>query len=390
MNILKRAILSIMRKPGKSILIFLLVFLLSVFLSLGISTSDGLVQTEINLRTRFPTIATLTWESHAMMLEIPTIEMIEAVGALPYVLEYDFRSQSSLFSSTVEWVAPEIDMALIPENMTEEEIIAMQAGCRDIGGFVERSRITGINTPYLIEAQAGFISLSLGRFMTEEELTMGANVAIVSQSFADANHLEIGSTLILENNLFDYEKMFEYATGIGGIMLTCWYWHMDEFKIVNQPVEFEVIGIFEVEREFLYPDDFRTTQALIMEISELYNRIFIPSVTQMELVTDLLPYKLEFSFHEPVFSFSLDQPLFLESLFLLHHPRDIDNFINAADEILSEYWSIADTSAALAPFISAMDSMLWISGLIFRGAFIAAIAILSLVFTLLLLNEGMK
>jgi len=379
MNIIKRAILSIVRKPGKSTLIFLLVFLLSVFLSLGISTRNGIELTEMNLRARFPAIATLIWDFRADDFGNPTVEMIEAVGELPYVRDYDFRSRSTLYS-TLEWATPEIDITLIPEGMTEEEITAIQAGRRDQGGLVNQFHVMGINHPYLIDIQANLLSLGSGRFMSEEELDTGANVAMISSLFADANNLDVGSTMTLENILFDYDEILEYATPVGGVTFAFQYWHMEEFRVAHQLVEFEVIGIFEVERGFLYPDYFFESSSMTMLIPEVYNRIYIPSVKQMELVTYLMQYGQEFFF----FDITEDDPLFIESLFLLHDPRDIDNFIYAAHEVLPEDWNINDTGDAFAPFISSMDSMLWISDLIFRGAFISTIAVLCLVFTLLL------
>ncbi|MCL1991110.1 MAG: ABC transporter permease [Defluviitaleaceae bacterium] len=383
MTIIKRAILSMMRKPGKSLLIFLSVFFLSLFLSIGMSTSYGIEQTEMNLRARFPAIATLIWEfrSDAYRTEFdhPTMEMIEAVGALPYVRAYDFKSRSSLYA-TLEWAFPAIDVTLIPEEMTVEEITSMQAGQRERGGWVNMFHVMGVNRPDLIDMQANLISLYSGRLMTEAELESGAHVAIISRSLAEVNHLNIGSTIALDNLLFDYDKLQAYASPTYGMILAFRYWHRDEFRIAHQPVELEVIGIFDVERGFLYPDDFLQTFSMTLSISEIYNRIYIPATAQMPLVNYLLQ-------HDPTLFHADDSdnhPLVLEPLFLLEDPRDIDRFIAAAHDVLPEHWYIEDTSAAFAPFISAMDSMLWIADLISRGAFISTIAALCLLFTLLM------
>ena len=47
----------------------------------------------------------------------------------------------------------EIDITLIPKEMAKEEISEIQAGFRDMGGFVEQFQVIGISNPYLIDAQ---------------------------------------------------------------------------------------------------------------------------------------------------------------------------------------------------------------------------------------------
>lgn len=69
---------------------------------------------------------------------------------------------------------------------------------------------------------------------------------------------------------------------------------------------------------------------------------------------------------------------------MLNDPRDVDAFSEAAVSILPEHWNIYDTSGSFKPFINLMDTMLWIAQLIFWGAVVAKIMILSLVITLFL------
>jgi len=382
MNIKKRIALSIVRKPVKTIISFLVVLLLSVFLSWGISTHYATQQTEMNLRSRLPAVATLDWEHRATSIPLQTIEMIESIGALPYVLDYDIRSRTFLYADDLEWAFPEIDQSRIPESITEEEIIGDLGDFRNfrsMGGKVNMFDVVGIHNPYLADAQSGLISLTSGRFMTEVELETGANVTIISRLFADANNLDIGSTVTLENSLFDDEKIMDYATPIDGWVLGFRYIHMDEFIITNQPVELEVVGIFDVERDFLYQDNRARTIMMTTLVGRLYNTIYIPRQLQMELTNYLMYYDPDL-----VVQATEDQPLVLESVFLLHDPRDAEKFAQAAYEILPEYWYIYDASDRFAPFISSMDNMLWISNLIFYGALIATVVILGLTFTLLL------
>jgi len=110
MNIKMRVVLSIIRNPVKAIVSFLVVLLLSVCLSWGISTHYATQQTEMNLRSRLPAVATLALDNPITpSASFQTVEMIEAVGALPYVVNYDIRSRTFLYANELEWALPEVD-----------------------------------------------------------------------------------------------------------------------------------------------------------------------------------------------------------------------------------------------------------------------------------------
>lgn len=148
-----RAFLSIIRKPGKSVILFLLVFLLNVFLSTGISIGHAIYETESNLRAQLPLVATFEWDFRSVgdfdgkdvYFEFPTVDMMTEVGNLPYVRSYDFRSESWLYSRDLEWVLPRINQDLIPDGMTERELVSIHAGFHENGGDVEMFPVMGIN-----------------------------------------------------------------------------------------------------------------------------------------------------------------------------------------------------------------------------------------------------
>jgi len=383
MTFINRAFLNIIRKPGKTVMLLLLVFLLSVLLSAAISIGNAIYQTESNLRIQLPSVATLDWEfrsegyfdGETVHFEFPTVDMINDVGNLPYVKDYDFRSESWLHSRDLEWVLPSINQDLIPEGLTENELKEMQTGFREAGAHIEKFPVMGINNPNPTELQSGLISLASGRFMTQEELDRGAPVAVVSSLFAEVNDLHVGSTLILENNVYDDAAMLEE-----GLLLNFLYWHLDDFVLGHQLIEFEVIGIFNIDKPFLYPDDIIRTWTMTRLVAELYNQIYIPHRLQEEMANFILQYRSDF-FGEHG---TEEHPLVLQPMFVLHDPRDFDAFAEAAVSILPEHWNVYDTSSAFGPFISSMDTMLWIAQLIFGGTVIAKVAILSLVITLFL------
>jgi len=95
------------RKPRKAITLFLIVFLLGVLSSGAIFVRHAIYQTEVNLRAQLPAVATLEWaelpdwefltpdhlEENMQVFELlnPTTDMVEGIGSLTYVKDYDFR-----------------------------------------------------------------------------------------------------------------------------------------------------------------------------------------------------------------------------------------------------------------------------------------------------------
>jgi len=402
MTFLKRGILSIFRNLGKSLLLLAIVFFLGLLLSSATFIRNAINQTEVNLRSRLPAIATLDWEFRAegyldngiAFLEFPTAEMILEVGQLSYVRSYDFNASSSIISQDLEWVSSAVTIQplideLIQDNPTLFDALSLEdisIGIREQGGQVEWFPLQGVRSTNPSDLELGIISLTSGRFMTEIELEQGSPVAVISEAFAEINDLQIGSTFILEDNIYDDVLMYE-----SGIMANFMYWHLDDFLIAQEVVEVEVIGIFDVNNSNLYIDR-DNAWGIAVYLAELYNTIYLPFQLQESMVRNLLPYTMELierraNLHGNVLvqtNLTDELPLELTAIFTLHDPRDLSAFAEAAAGILPEGWGIYDFSNAFAPIASSMDSMLEIADLIFWGGILATIVVLGLVITLFL------
>lgn len=400
MNLLKRASLSIARTPRKSFLLFALVFVLGAFLSSAISIRNAIHQTEENLRTQLPAVASLGWEfsegqlvNGMIHLEFPTYEMIIDVGQLSYVQAYDFSGSSHLFSHELRMVRP-----LFEEYSSFEEIFSnnvelqngltsLSLGLRSHGGLVEIFNAKGVSVSKPADFQLELVSLVSGRLMVEEELEQGLPVIVISQQLAIENDLQIGSVITLEYNVFDDVAMME-----ADIMTPFLYWHLEEFIFVQETFEFEVIGLFEVNSDILHIDD-ETAEYAAFILNDLYNQIYLPYQLLAGTIQTLAPYITENFVAREYWNYggvsvefpSLEEtPLILDSIFILDDPRHLHAFSEAAAVILPEYWNIYDFSNAFAPMTSSMDTMLEISNLIFIGAIVATIICLGLLIMLFL------
>jgi len=391
-----RAILNIKRKPGKVAVLFGLIFLLGVLSSGVILVRQGIEQTEANLRERLPSVTTLQWELHEEgymdgdrhVMEFPTLEMIESVGSLPYVRDYDFRSGLGLFSQELNVVQLSTIQNLVPEEILQRnpevtnELESAILSFRELGAYVELFSVTGINNPEPIHVQAELIYLESGRFMTEIELNDGAPVAVVSSLFAEVNHLELGSTFTLEHTIHDQATIIN--EGVNALFL---YWHLDDFIFAQQSIEFEVIGIFDVNKTNLHIDS-ETFEAMAFDVTDLYNQIYVPHLLLEEMERSFFTYRqmdmqAMASLDGILFDTGVTEeaPLGLRATFILNNPRDFDAFAEAASYVLPDTWYVVDTSGSFSPIRSAMDNLLWISQLIFWGGIIATLMLLGLTIT---------
>jgi len=335
MNILKRATINVIRQPIKSISLLLIVILLGGILLSGISMARAMVVTEEHLLMQVPAVAMLVYDGgRAAGWEQPTREEIHAVGELPYVRAYDFTTHT--FSFNQELAGP---------NSMPFDLLT----------------ILGANNPNIGDLEVGTVSLFEGRTFTQEEIDGDALVMVIPRSIAVVNDLTIGSRIEIVNIAHDYRQR-------------SWTDRLDEdFILAKRVLEFEVIGIFGSDLE----DDGRIH---FVEPTIFYVPIGVAE-SMLNFVTETM-----FEVDEEAFR-AIGQGIFqeeaiLETLFILHSPRDLEAFIEAAEGLIHEDWRVVGIDESVfAPIIMSMDMVLELAGSIQFGAMIASI----LVFTLVLL-----
>jgi len=390
MTFLKRAKLNITRNIGKTLVLFLLIFLLGSLLSIAIVVRNSIHQTESNLRVQLPHIASLEWEFRAegyfdgetASFEFPTLDMIEAVASLSYVRDYDISGRHALYGNTetLQWVVLSgLNPNYFPSDVIEigNDVLSQNLGWDGTEGVYMNMFLTkGINNPYPVDLQQELISLVDGRFINQYEIDNGALVVVVSSLFAEVNDLEVGSMISLENNLYDSTAMAESEVSSPN------YWHLDTFRLAHQEIELEVIGTFDINQAMIHMDH-ETAWWLTIDLNNFYNQMYIPLRLQLEIATYYYSHM-----PESMRAFNLsDDVLVFEPIFLLNDPRDFSAFSQAASEVLPEYWYVVDNSGSFAPILRAMDNMLDISNLVFIGASIATIFSLTLMITLFLIDR---
>lgn len=396
MNLFKRATVSMRRQFGKSIVLFSLILILGTTLAGAISIRNAIIATEESLIKRLPAIATLTVDHHALAeanvpfesMDQPSVEQMEAVGSLSDVKTYDLLMETDFFSRDLMRAEMAIDPERLPDGQSIESISWAYEGARSRGASIELFRGTGVSNSHITDIEAGLISLVEGRVFTQEEIDNGELVVVVSQSFAEANNLRIGSLLEFENIAHDYPKMG--SEGSGNFELDR---SEEQFILASQTLEVEVIGIFEVIQEIVYEDhqeSWHFTRTL-SEHSNLYNRIYLPigvvedmrgfvSETILELDEETLQ-----QWRNPGIADLIEeqQPT---AIFILDDPRHLETFATEASALLPDFWEIGDVSASFNSILSSMDMVLQIANSIQWATVIASAVVLTL-FIILFLRD---
>ncbi|MCL2559483.1 MAG: ABC transporter permease [Turicibacter sp.] len=380
MNYIKRAFISIKRNFLKAILFLGSIALIGAFLSFGISIQRAISQTELHLRDQVPPVTVLRWEWEILDefgMEFLNMEMIETLGSLPYIYTYDVSSRSGLLRVDLTPAIPPFELFEVdlenPEVNQEVQLIKDRSTI--MFGLDDHVIAIGVNTPSPVDLAFGLIEMIDGHFINEYDIINASEVVVISQAFAEENDLSVGDTLMLEYNVIDHitplleetewELIDPAEPGIYFVPLGD--------TLYQRVLDLEIIGIFAVDEEIIVD-----TPAKVISVTQLYNQVYIPHRLREDLYMDSLPYWLELSeLHLEVFGWeqffvpSEEQTMYIEAVFLLRDSREFGDFSIAAQEILPDGWQLEDTSGIFGSLLAAMDSMIWMSSLIFWGSLIA-------------------
>jgi len=380
MGLLKRAVASIARRIGKTMMLLILVFVLGSLIAGGISIQRAVISTEENLRQSMPPITAIEFDESQWMeyvnqtgdrYEQPenlTADLVRQIGDLPYVSQFNYSISSALASFDFESYTPEIQGDTGSDGMED---------------WPNWFTLLGVSRPEIIYIEQGLFELVAGRTFEESEMGEVLDVIpiVLSHPWASTNNLSVGSTFTVDHLIGNH---FEHHGPEA--------FHVDNLAF-KETYTFEVIGLFDIV-------DRRTD--LSMNVDEDWNewnaqwgqlnRAFIPSHVAEEIN--------RFSFEigmELAIEFGRDDPWFnpdeafedswearIETLFILEDSLQVDYFRAAVEPLIPDYYRVADLSNTFANMQSSMETLLWIADVVLIVAITATVLILSLIITLFL------
>ena len=355
MNYMKRATTSIFRKPAKSLILLGMVFILGTLISGAVSIGQAVRNTEANLFARLPGVLAIDIDqemerehrievgsSWATLNPDPIeVETLRQIGGLPYVRSFDYTISFGF-----------MNRVLLP--FREEPIPHSGA---------EHITLTGVHNPNIADMEAGLIELTRGRTFEEGE----THVAVVSEAFARANNLVLGSMMELESIAVDintFGSVFNWPVMLADYVLR---------EVVH---EVEIVGLFDVPGEVGVGNPWREGDGA----QQLQNRIYLPP----PLIETMMQFERDFYLEHFGHLSDIPPETQLWSIYLLHDPRDLAAFIEAANDLLPPGWAMADLSSNFGNLISSMDSLLWIADQVLWASVGATVLILGLLIALFL------
>ena len=326
MNKIKRGLISILRRPFKTLTLFCFLFLVNLLIIASISVYTAIGRTEDRMYGRLPSIVTLenhidvTFENRVPM----TRELINAIGNLPYVKQFDytFGITGGVNALDLEpWVRLP-DRGLTPPGWGYHP---------EFGAEVKI--LAGVTTPSFYEVRSDFLELVEGRTFLEKELNIEEEVApiIISQGFAEINDLIVGSEfeLVVSNSgwLHGFYEVREY------------------YRQTFIPVR--IIGIFEpILSPFMELEDFIGPQFT-------NHRMYVPGYVVHEAL-DFLDMSWESVNSEVTIGRDPREPML--QMFFLHDMRMLDDFVRAVEGLTDDF-RVIDHTGGFGGMFSAVENL---------------------------------
>lgn len=358
-NFFKRAWFSVTRRKGKTIILFLVVFLLGNAIAGAIAINQATISVEKNIKSQLGAKATIEmdYERYYNENEVDSkndapepvgIEVIEAVGALPQVKYFDYSLDLFLYTKELEPWAPE-------DASQDRYFYSGEEG----NGF----SLKGVQRPTTYELETGEMKMVQGRFLTDAEINEGKAVVVVSKDLAEANNLSLQSTIIFQNNAYDYSA--EDMNPKGGEMVIA----------ASQDVVLEVVGIFEPTLEVpkeQQGNDMGMDMTLYNNIDK-NNKLYVPNkVIQAE---EKFTEEMQILSEEMGGGWPSE---WYQSQYVLNSPDEVEAFKEAAQPLLPEYYLIYASSDDYEQIAGSMKTMASLSKMVLIVAVVATILILSL------------
>jgi len=342
MNHMIRALTSIVRNQGKSVIYILIIILLGTTIATSIFVHHSVLSSTAHLQDRVPPVAVIEVNIDAMVEsrnltgELPSFHIspdkIRSFGALDMVRAYDFNTLATVYNSDLR----------VYESNTSQHTKTL--------GSTNLWMLRGVNHPGLIDIEEGLIELVNGRTFTYEEVRILSHVAVVSEQFAYNNQLTLGSIVSMRND-------------VPG---------MDE-KTASEWYDIEIIGIFR-------PIVSNQTARML---AELQNRIYVSN--------SLVEYINRFSWlHSDFYDISQDyyDHMFFSNFFTFYDMEGIQEFRRATRAMgLPSHFEVVDAGNSLAVISDNLKVLEQISNSVLIFTIVLSIGILALLMILFLKNR---
>ncbi|SEN56864.1 putative ABC transport system permease protein [Amphibacillus marinus] len=367
MNFVKRALLSIVRRKGKVLILFAVILILGNVISGAVSIRQASRNVESAIKEQLGAGTTIdldydklyemeeageiTWEE----IERIGTDLINQIGQLSYVKYYDYSMSNYYEAENLIGYDPYM------EEYEDEEFM-----------YQTYFHLKGINYPLVTDIEEGNATLIAGRVFNEEEITNGAMVTLVSTKVADLNNLSVGDTVTLSNVLYDYsvDSVSEYPV------------------LEERDIPLEIIGIFETRaaKEQREGDDNEGSNNPDQEYfdQEFQNRLYVSNEVIKNEVNWEMQVMIENNDEYAELYQDEDNFEYYTPYFILNSVQDSEAFIEEATVLLPPLYHVISSLDQYEDIAGPIESISNLSNYVLIFAVVATILIISLVVLLFL------
>lgn len=371
MNFLQRALKSVTRRKGKSLILFLVIFVLGNVIAGAVAIQQSTTNVEKETKRKMGAVATVEFDyesydkdnaeisdeekyNESNFPKPPTSDVYDKIGELSYVKYHDYTMNGWMETKKIKAYSP------------EDQSISM-------GG--QYFTLKGSNLTEPLDLQEGKIKLIDGESFSEKDVTETTNSVWISQEVAEANGVSVGDQMILDVTGQSFTMAEEQTEGTEGSSET-----IDaesETKTFDFPVK--VIGIFSVikkEESSSQSQEDQTNQA--WQAMDQINTIYASN----NLVKDFTLQQNEKIYGTTIDETEIDN--YFQAMYVLNSPDDIDAFKQEAAPLLPEYYHVVASTDQYDTIAGSMKKLGSIAQYVVIIAAIASIFIISLVVLLFL------
>jgi putative ABC transport system permease protein len=352
-NYLKRAWLSVTRKPGKSAILFGVILILGNVIAGAIAINQSTQNVEKQIKNQLGSFAKIELDyemlssNDGLNTEIKPLseELIQQIGARSQVKKFDYLREGIV---TVDKLKT---FSLNNQAEDNGEVISESSS--------NQIHLSGTNLLKPLDFEEGTVNLTSGRFFNEEEHRNGNYVGIISEEFAQENGLIIGDTMTLDGQFVNFSADGESEKKKGNDYLI------------------EIIGIFK-NLKLEKANEQNESNGIDLFNDMPFNKIYLPNEA-VKKISDDEHAGLQRAFPTPE---DLPEYNYFTPQFILNQPEDSESFKEEVTPLLPNGYRVNASTDEYDHVGSSMNRLSQISSYVVLIAVFASLIIISLIIVL--------
>lgn len=351
MNFIKRALCSVTRKKGKSLILFAVIFVLGNVIAGSIAIQQSTQNVEKSVKKQLGGLATiqLDYENNQeefakedLKIETLNVDLMKKIGQSSYVKYYDYNAGTMVQTKELKSAKLDSDQS---------------------GGMMDGLSLKGSNYHKILDAEENKIKIVEGKVFTQEDIDNGKNVGLISSKVADENGLSVGDQMVMDSRGYDYGEE-------GG--------QKEIFKI---DIPIQIIGIFEPTTVEMKDKEEKKEQDMNQQYMSLQqiNTVYVPNKTVLEVNKDYLENLKKVDPESPFISDDEDEGEYYTPVYVLNSPDDVEAFKQETQPLVPKLYTVSASTDQYEQIGGSMKKMSQISGYVVLIAVIATLLIISLV-----------